>query len=193
MGSGKSTILSKIDECSPDTVEVISLDQMVNDMYQKDKAFISFCFKTFGKQRIINHDTGLIDKKKVGGILFGELTAGQRKRFLRKLYNKLFWNLFKSVMNAFMFKDSHLMVLEVPLLFESKTLLPFCFPTCTIFVENEQILKERLEKRNDPNLESKLKKQMSWKEKVERSDFSIKNEGTIEEAYELFSRCVLEY
>lgn len=193
MGSGKSTVLAAIDENSPETVKVLSLDKMVDSMYKHDSSFIRKCFQIFGESKI-THATGRdIDKKLVGKFLFEDFSPMQRKKFLNYLYRKLFWDLFKKVMHAFILKDASLIVLEVPLLFESKVLLPFCFPTCTIYVENETILAERLHKRNDPNLANKLRKQMSWQEKVRQSDFSVKNEGTIDEAYEMFSEKLLQF
>lgn len=193
MGSGKSTLLAKIDESSPESVKVLSLDQMVDRMYRQDSSFIRRCHETFGRAKITDSASGEIDKKVVGKLLFEDLTVAQRKRFLGYLYRKLFWDLLKKVMHAFVLKDASLVILEVPLLFESKTLLPFCFPTCTIYVEDEAILAERLRKRNDPNLESKLRKQMSWRDKVRLSDFAVKNEGSVEDAYQTFCENLLKF
>ena len=193
MGSGKSTLLNKIRTCSPASIEVLSLDSMVKDLYTLDESFKNRCYKVFGKDNIVDSVSGMIDTKKVGILLFGDFNNTQKKAFLRYLYLKLFWNLSKKVLNAFIFQNRSLIVLEVPLLFETKSLLPFCFPTCTVYVENQEIVMERLKKRNDPSLEKKLKKQMSWQKKVELADFSVKNEGTIEEAFDSFTKGLLQF
>ena len=187
MGSGKSTVCKHIQSKSGDYLAVINLDQITRDMYSKDTGFQKRCFRIFGKDRIMREDGEAIDTTKVGAILFNEMTPSQRGSFLRIVYLKMTWALFRDILSYFVLEGKKLLILEAPILFEKKFLVPFCYPICTIYVEDEEVLMDRLEARNDPNLQKKLDSQMSWEEKVRRSDFAVKNEGTLDEAYEMFA------
>lgn len=191
--SGKSSLSRHIVQKSGNYLGYLNLDHITRNMYANDSGFQKRCYRLFGKDRIMNESGTEIDTTKVGQILFNEFSASKRNSFLRVVYIKMIWALFDEILGFFLCEGKRLVIIEAPILFETKFLVPFCYPICTVYVEDSQILAERVRERNDPNLDAKLKRQMSWQEKVKRSDFAIKNEGTLDEAYDTFTVKLLTF
>ena len=79
------------------------------------------------------------------------------------------------------------MVLDAPLLFESKILEHLCFPILVIAVLDEDKLRARLMDRDKSSKEEALKRinaQMPLAEKVRKADIVVDNDGSVKELEE---------
>ena len=80
-------------------------------------------------------------------------------------------------------------VVEVPLLFESG--MEAAFDHIIAVVAEDELRSERMEERGHTGVASRESRQLSQAEKAQRADFSVRNDGTIDELEEDLSR-VLE-
>lgn len=76
------------------------------------------------------------------------------------------------------------MVLDAPLLFETKILEYFCYPIITVYCEDGSTQLRRLMERNQLTEEEsmlKINSQMPINIKVKKSDIAVENGGTLKD------------
>jgi dephospho-CoA kinase len=72
-------------------------------------------------------------------------------------------------------------VLDAPLLYESKVLAWLCYPIIVVHIKEEDIWMSRLKKRDQISTEQaaqKMNAQLAIEKKVEMADIEINNDGT---------------
>lgn len=79
-------------------------------------------------------------------------------------------------------------VVEVPLLFESG--MDRAFEHTIAIVADESIREQRAAERGHEGLESRSSRQLTQTEKAERADFTVRNDGSLEELEESLSRVI---
>ena len=118
---------------------------------------------------------------------------------------KLMQQIIKNIITVFAWEGYYTAILDAPTLFETKVLVPICFPIITVYVENNEMLMDRLKLRsrksllakgndiNEKTLESmikdinnKIENQYPMEVKKKKSDIAINNNGTEEELYQNF-------
>ena len=96
-----------------------------------------------------------------------------------------------------LYKKKKIVIIDAPILFESKILTYICFPICTIFVADEKIILDRIKLRNpDMNFDevkTRIDLQMPYQIKIKKSDFSIENVKTKQDLYESFILNMISY
>jgi dephospho-CoA kinase len=129
-------------------------------------------------------ESGELDRKKLGSIIFND--ADKRREL-----NEIVHPLIREMMNADEEKyiqKGHVF-LDIPLLFENG-LNERCDLVVTVFVDRDTQIK-RLTARNDLTVEeaeARINSQMPLTEKVQKSDFRLDNNGTVEMLYEQIDR-----
>lgn len=128
----------------------------------------------FGKEILIN---GEISRAKLGNIVFND------NRKLKKLDSIIHPEVIKDINALFKVheKEKYIFV-SVPLLFEAK--MDSMFDKIIFVYADDKIRLERLMKRNNLNKTAALQRlnaQQSQEEKIVKSDYVIKNEGSLED------------
>lgn len=159
IGTGKSTVCTIIRSMG---FKIIDCDKVVHQLYL-EKDIINQVQSLFPTVVIKNQ----IDRKKLGQIIFNDKEA---KQALEELIHPYVRSELEKV-------DDNTIV-EVPLLFESKMEDIFDIVICVACDEKLQI--KRVMERNKINATSAkniINNQMSIKDKIEKSDYVIYNDG----------------
>lgn len=210
IGSGKSTLMRQIVE-RDSHIAIIDSDKLVNDMLTKQGCFIWIVKKIFLGRDILRED-GSLDKKKIGFLIFDRRNKSLKKKYLAAVFANLGFQIIKNIITVFAWEGYYTAILDAPTLFETKVLVPICFPIITVYVENNEMLMDRLKLRsrksllakgndiNEKTLESmikdinnKIENQYPMEVKKKKSDIAINNNGTEEELYQNFVVSVLKF
>jgi dephospho-CoA kinase len=174
IGSGKSAVLSMFAEmgfpCS-------DADQLARQAVEPGTPGHQEIVEAFGPQ-VLLAPGGALDRPKLGAIVFADPAA--REKLERIIHPKV-----RDAQERFARDraDAPLVILDIPLLFESGS-QSLCDHVVTVVVD-EETRRERLGKRADrlspAEVERRLRAQMPQSEKIARSDAVIDNSGSLEE------------
>ena len=133
---GKSTVVQMFKELSSGDIKVIDCDSIVHKMYE-DSAFIQKIFETFGRAEVASADGKSVDRTKLGEIVFKDHA---KRRQLGKLINTpIFITILKRIFRLRFIEKAEYVVLDAPLLFESKVLEYFCFPIIVVAIADKEL------------------------------------------------------
>jgi dephospho-CoA kinase len=168
IGSGKSTVLGLFKELGFATA---SADALVHELLASDGGLISSICRHFGKDAL-NADGG-IDRKKLGSKVFAD---AQQRKHLEELIHPLVrreWERFIEQSSA------PACIVEIPLLFEKSLEKRFTY-SVSIFCSFEVKLR-RLQSRglSESAVKRRLDAQMCQTDKLNRADFLILNNGSL--------------
>ncbi|CEA00702.1 Dephospho-CoA kinase [Jeotgalicoccus saudimassiliensis] len=175
IASGKTTVSDYLKEHG---YTVLDADAYSRKTTAKGGPAIPAIIEAFGED-IVDAD-GELDRKKLGSIIFND--AGKRREL-----NAIVHPLIRDMMNADeaeFIKKGHVF-LDIPLLFENG-LNERCDLVVTVFVDRDTQIR-RLTARNDLTIEeaeARINSQMPLTEKVERSEYRLDNNGSVEKLYE---------
>ncbi len=170
-GMGKSSVLGFFEESGAVT---ISCDAIVSRLLE-DKDVIRRIREICGDE-VVAADGGL-DRKTVACRVFSD--PEQRKRLEGFLHPMVFAEIDAAVDNRAY--ASRVVVVEVPLLFESSTERRFQ-KTITVHATDKEAVRRLKQKGvSRGKALARLKAQMPIEEKISRSDFTIDNSGNIDE------------
>src|SRR5699024_1852040 len=179
IASGKTTVS---DYLKKQGYVVLDADAYSKKTTAKNGPAIPAIIEAFGAD--IVDEAGELDRKKLGSIIFND--ADKRREL-----NEIVHPLIREMMNADEEKyiqKGHVL-LDIPLLFENG-LNERCDYVVTVFVDRDTQIK-RLTARNDLTVEeaeARINSQMPLTEKVQKSDFRLDNNGTVEMLYEQIDR-----
>lgn len=123
-------------------------------MTNTDPAFQQTLVKNFGRE-ILSED-GSIDRTKLGNIVFNN---PEKRRLLNKLsHPPIFRKIIVQLFKLKFVQRKPLVVLDAPLLYETKILEYFCYPILVVYCEDSQKQLQRLMTRNAINEEEAVKK-----------------------------------
>lgn len=137
--------------------------------------------KEFGEG--VFHENGQLDREALGEIIFDSV---EKRRILNdithpEIYSEMFW----AAVRCF-FQGHQFIVMDLPLLFESGSMLDYLYKIIVVTCE-EDLQLQRLMDRNSMS-EAKAKKrigaQMSLERKCEQAHFVVENSGTISDTRE---------
>lgn len=173
IATGKSTVSAIFQEHG---IPVVDADRIAHQLMKKDTEVYRDLVEAFGPE--ILGPSGEIAREKLGRIVFYDDTQLARlNRIVHPAVKRVMLEQVKQLQSD----GSNIIVLDVPLLFESG------FDTlcdCTVVVYTEETIQlERLMKRNGISREEALARinaQMPLKEKVKRADVVIDNSFTLE-------------
>lgn len=139
IGSGKSTVLNYFEKKG---YEVVSCDEIVNDLYQ-DPLFVKKIIKLFGSKIIRN---GVVDKQLI------RLMISNDKALHSALEDLIFPIVEEKIVKEISLKNN--LVIEVPLLFKAH--YQYLFKKIFFIDSPKSILQERLKNRNYKNIDQAI-------------------------------------
>jgi len=171
MSSGKSSFCKALSQIG---FQIISSDDIVANLYEKN----SEGAKALAKLKIegIVKKDGSVDKTKLRNLMFS--SADFRKK-VEKLIHPIIISEIKEMLKK---KEGELVAVEIPLLFEAK-LDSLCSYTVTVFREKRHSLSVITDKYKVAlaEAENMLNAQFDLAEKMIRSDFTILNDGSLDD------------
>jgi dephospho-CoA kinase len=170
-GTGKSTVLKMFADIGAivyDTDEIVASLLREKSVKQKIGALLG--------DRVFHHD-GSLDKRKVAALIFADDTL---RLSLENLLHPLVFEKINHLLNREEIKSA-IVVVETPLLFERHYEGGFQ-KIITVQTAQDRAL-SRLENRGISRGEAmeRIRSQVPLEEKISRSDFTINNNGTLEE------------
>jgi len=186
IASGKSTVSNMLRDYG---IPVICADQIAREVVNVGTKAYKQIVHQFGKQ-ILNEDQ-TINRAKLGSIVFQNET---KRKQLNEIVHPAVREEMRKQQSYFTQQGEPIVVLDIPLLFESN--LTHLVDKVIVVYVNEQTQLERLMKRNDFTKEEALARinaQMPLKEKVNKADEMIDNNGTIEETKNQLEKILLKW
>jgi dephospho-CoA kinase len=174
IASGKSTVSNMLKEM---TITVIDADVEARLAVEKGEPAYQKIVAEFGVDIVLTG--GDIDRQKLGSIIFHN---AEKRQLLNSIVHPEVRKRMNDQIEAARFRGEQVIVLDIPLLFESK-LTHMVEKTILVYVDREIQLK-RLMERNDLSMEdaeARIKSQMPLSEKVALADAVINNNGSITE------------
>lgn len=173
IGCGKSSLSTIFSERN---IDIVDADIIARQIYDDEK-LLQKVYDTFGTD--VKNDNGSLNRKALGRIVFNDY---EKLIQLNKLTHPLIRQNVNDQIDEHKNKDKKIVILDAALLIESNYLNfvdKLLVVTC-----DEKIQIERIKKRDNCSNEeaiSRIKSQMSQKEKIKYADYIIDNSGTIED------------
>lgn len=158
---------------------IIDADAVAREVVRPGRPALYLIRKRFGPG-VIRSD-GTLDRGALGGIIFSDADA--RAALNRRIHPFIILSMLNRLLSAVFWRWSTVVVLDTPLLYESKTLLPFCSRVVVVECSAEQQI-ERMVRRDGESkgitveeARRRLAAQMPLQEKARMADFIIDNSG----------------
>ncbi|WP_163970194.1 dephospho-CoA kinase [Oceanobacillus halotolerans] len=176
IASGKSTVSLMFDDYN---IPVIDADKISREVVTPGEKAYNEIVQTFGKE--ILRDDLTIDRKKLGEIVFSD--EGKRNQLNQIVHPEVRKKMIQR-RDAFVNASVNAVVLDIPLLFESK-LTSFADKIIVVAVDEKVQLQRLMERDNYTKEEAKMRiqSQMPVAEKAKMADAVINNNGTKAETY----------
>lgn len=177
IASGKSTVSLMFDDYN---IPVVDADKLSREVVKPGEKAYEQIIDTFGKD-ILREDKSL-DRKKLGALIFAD---ENKRNKLNSIVHPAVREKMVQRRDGFLQAGSKCVVLDIPLLFESK-LTHFVDKTVVVYVDEELQLKRLMERDNYSVEEAlqRIRSQMPVKEKAALADAVIDNNGSKFETYE---------
>lgn len=177
IASGKSTVSKIFNE--EFKVPIVDADLIARKVVLPGRTGWKRVQKLFGNE-ILNQDQ-TVNRDKLGEIIFSD---NNKRRMLNKaLHGLILIEILKQILINFL-KGERFILLDIPLLFETKIALNMLSYKLVVFCQSEEEQLRRLIIRNPQltELEAKqrIKSQMSTREKIKLADLCIDNSGGLE-------------
>lgn len=186
IASGKSTVSLMFDDFD---IPVIDADKISREVVQPGEAAYKEIIETFGED-VLRADKTL-DREKLGSIIFADK---EKREQLNGIVHPAVRKKMLEKKQAFIDAGAACVVLDIPLLFESK-LTHFVDKTLVVYVD-ENVQLERLMDRNgytEEEARQRIKSQMPVKEKAELADYVIDNNRSKQGSYEQLEELLKEW
>ncbi|MDQ1144788.1 dephospho-CoA kinase [Bacillus sp. SORGH_AS 510] len=174
IASGKSTVSNMFKEMK---IPVVDADVEARLAVMKGEPAYSKIIATFGRDILL--EDGEIDRQKLGAIIFHQ---AEKRMLLNEIVHPEVRKRMMGQVEKAKESGEELIVLDIPLLFESK-LTYMVEKTILVFVDYD-IQLQRLIERNNLRVEdakARIHSQMPLNEKIKLADAVIDNNGTIEQ------------
>lgn len=177
IATGKTTVSKMFEQLN---IPVVDADKIAREVVEPGKEAFKKIVQSFGNT--ILHEDDTLNRKALGEIVFND------KEKLETLNNIVHPAIREEMARQ---KQMHIdaeessVVLDIPLLYENK--LEHLVDKIVVVYIDESIQLERLMKRDKSTKEealSRISSQIPIKDKVDRADATINNNGTIEQTYE---------
>lgn len=176
IASGKSTVSLMFDDFD---IPVVDADKIAREVVMPGEKAYEQIINSFGHDILLDDKT--IDRKELGAIIFAD---EMKRNELNGIVHPAVREKMLAKQNAYAEAGAKCVVLDIPLLFESK-LTHFVDKTVVVYVD-EHVQLQRLMNRDGYTEEEagqRIKAQLSVKEKAERADVVIDNNGTKHNSY----------
>ncbi|WML45623.1 dephospho-CoA kinase [Neobacillus sp. PS3-40] len=186
IASGKSTVSNMLKEMK---ITVIDADVEARLAVKKGEPAYLQIVKEFG-QSILMPD-GEIDRPKLGSIIFYN---DQKRQLLNQIVHPEVRRRMTRQKEAAIAREEKIIILDIPLLFESK--LMFMVDKVVLVYVDQNIQIQRLMERNNLTYEdamARVKSQMPLSEKVGLANEVINNNGTLQETENQLEELLLDW
>lgn len=176
IASGKSTVSSMFKELE---IPIIDADQISRDVVEPGEGALQDIIKEFGKEILL--PDGTLDRKKLGSIIF---TDTDKRAKLNAIVHPAVRNRMLELKEAYINAGEECVVMDIPLLFESK--LTHMVDKVLVVYVDEEVQLQRLMNRDSSSKEEALQRihsQIPVKEKVKLADATIDNNGSKENTF----------
>lgn len=179
IASGKSTVSTEWRK-SPSVI-VIDADAVARNAVKPGSPALWLIRRRFGRGVI--HADGTLNRAALGRIIFSD--AAERRALNRRMHPFIIAEMLARLFVAAFVKWKPIIVLDTPLLFESRTLIPFCSRIVVVSCTEEQQLKRMLlrdgkaKALSEEDALARLRSQMPLREKVEKAHVVIDNSSDI--------------
>ncbi|CAD8209142.1 unnamed protein product [Paramecium octaurelia] len=193
IGCGKSTVAKYFNEFLK--VQVIDCDQIARDIVEPGKPAYKLIVTRFGLSILAGQQEGQpIDRQKLAEVVFQD---GQKRKQLQAITNKfIFKEIAKSIWKICFVQMDQYVVIDAPLLFESKVLEYFCFPIITVVVTSQEEIIKRVKERSgftEEQILQRIESQMKAEIKIKKSDIVITNDKSEKSLIRQVQEKVFEY
>jgi dephospho-CoA kinase len=185
ISTGKSTVVRVIKDRFPQ-IGIIDCDLLARVVVEPGKPALKQIVGLFGSQVLL--PDGTLDRPKLGQIVFND--AVLRRKLTQITSSYIMWEILKQLITLRLRGYSEV-VLDAPLLYESKVLAWVCSPVIVVYLADEAAWLNRLMTRDSiTEAEAKLKigSQMPIANKVKLADCLIENSGTLAQLEETAAR-----
>jgi dephospho-CoA kinase len=174
IASGKSTVSNMIKNLG---IRIVDADQISREVVEVGKPAYQQIVSVFGDE--ILHQDKTINREKLGSIIFGDHSKREQ---LNKIVHPAVRKEMLNGVEEEKARNSKAVVLDIPLLFESK-LTHMVDKTILVYVDEETQLKRLMERNGYTEEEAKMRiqSQLPLHTKKDLSDEIIDNNGTIEQ------------
>lgn len=174
IASGKSTVSNMLKNLG---IRVVDADQISREVVEVGKPAYQQILSVFGDE--ILHQDKTINREKLGAIIFGDHSKREQ---LNKIVHPAVRKEMLNGVEEEKAKNSKAVVLDIPLLFESK-LTYMVDKTILVYVDEKTQLKRLMERNGYTEKEAKMRieSQLPLYTKKDLSDEIIDNNGTIEQ------------
>jgi dephospho-CoA kinase len=174
IATGKSTVARLLTERG---ARLIDLDKIAREIVEPGQPSLAAIAERFGQAVIL--EDGTLNRRMLGEIVFSDT---RERRALEEITHPAIRAVMKARMAQFSRESpNQLVVVDVPLLFESK--LTSFFETTMLVYAPRAVQKTRLmdrDKLSEDEAERRLAAQMDIEEKKQMADVVIDNSGTVE-------------
>jgi dephospho-CoA kinase len=139
IATGKSTVSSMLEASGFTIIDADKISKEVSE----DPTTIREIRRKFGDEVF---DDDILNRERLGDIVFK--SRAKRKVLNGIMQGKILWRMFTTFLRLRFKEKKDAIVLDVPLLFETKILEWICFPILVVNTENEDLVKKRLMIRN---------------------------------------------
>ncbi len=174
IGSGKSLVGQFFRDFG---AAVFDADQAARDAVAPGSAGLQAIVARFGAE-VLRPD-GTLDRDRLGKLVFAD---PQARRDLEAIVHPAVYFRLRELAEKQVARGTPLVVLEIPLLFESPS--PFVLEATVCVTASREIRWRRIKERSgydDDTIRGILDAQMDQEEKARRADFVIQNDGSPEE------------
>lgn len=186
IGTGKSTVSKMFRQLN---IPVVDADVIAREVVEPTKQAYNSIIEAFGQDVLLKDET--IDRKKLGSIIF----ANEEKR---KKLNAIIHPAIRKEMlrqkEAFVSEGHECVVLDIPLLFESK-LEHYVDKILVVYVDPEVQL-QRILKRDDTTVEDakqRINSQIPITKKRDLADAIIDNNGSVGDSFNQLKQILIDW
>jgi len=182
IATGKSTVSSMLQNSGFDIIDADKISKQVSE----DPKTIKDIRSKFGDE--VFDEDGTLNRDKLGQIVFKN--PAKRKTLNSIMQTKIFWRMFTEFLRLRFSEKKDAIVLDVPLLYETKVLEWICYPIIVVAVDDQEVIKTRLMSRNKLSEEQaldRIKSQMPLSVKCEKADIIVDNSGNFQDLQNEFA------
>lgn len=174
---GKSTVLSIIQQEFPKEFGVIDCDLISREVVRPGRYAYRKIVSHFGNEILLRD--GTINRTALGNVVFND--RKERNKLNRIIQPVILFEILKQII-IYKLKGYSNVILDAPLLYETRILEHLCYPIIVVYIQNEDEWLERLMKRDSISkldAKTKIECQMPISTKVHKADIVLNNSESI--------------
>jgi len=173
IASGKSTVSKMISEFG---IPIVDADVIAKQVVEVGQVAYQKIIETFGPKILL--ENGEINRPALGAIIFNN---PERREELNKIVHPEVRKVMLQQSKTLLDEGHRIVILDIPLLFESK-LTSLVEKTIVVYVDEENQIKRLMERNNlsEEETMARIRSQIPISEKVKLADYVIDNNDTLE-------------